>query len=383
MSRALVSSCLLSVVLLACGGGGGSTDGGTGGGGATGGGTGGGATGGGSGGGATGGGTGCTAAGTPNTVIADFQGYSLSVVGQDAYYVVQTENAGRGTVHHVALDGTGDTAIVTVPAMTVLLGATAVGPDLYYFEDDDSPNGTVHVYRTSRTAGGVGTQLGTGTFPGLTANITGGGVAGIEVSQTTGVFAARGTDLFINDGLELSRVSTVDGAKTVLASVSAGGLLFPTLVGDTVYFRDVSGALFSVAADATTASAAPLGTVTCGTGRTKWTAAYAGGFLCGEPFGVDHADLAATAKTHVIYTLMDPQPVSFNPSPVDGTTWYALPTGAGSAISRFDGASTSSTPVACGVGLVLDAKLTATDLVFVEAQNAGGNFTLSVKRLAR
>jgi len=316
-----------------------------------------------------------------NTVLASFAGYSLTVVGQDAYYVDPTANSGRGQIRHVMLDGTGDAVIVDSPT-GIIFGVTALGSNLFYFLADDAQE--VHMFQTARATGGVGTQVGTGAFDGFSANILGGGYAGIMIGQTLGVFAQSGADVFVNDGSEISRVSTVSGTKTVIANDqdAAGGLMWPALVGSTVFFKDGTGIMFSVAADATAPSALALGTATCGSGRTMWMSSYAGGFLCGELFGIDKVDATGTTKSHVIYTLMDKNPTQFNPSQVDGTTYYALPKDATLMfpIYQLDVASAGMTPLLCAVGSVIDYKLTATDLVYVELNSAGG---IALKRVAR
>jgi len=323
----------------------------------------------------------CNATRVSNTVLASFSGYSLSVVGQDAYYVDPNGNAGRGQIRHVMLDGTGDAPLVDTPT-GIIFGVTALGSNLFYFLADDTE--AVHMFQTARATGGVGTQVGTGTFDGFSVNILGGGYAGIMIGQTLGVFAQTGTDVFVHDGSEISRVSTVSGTKTVIANDTgtAGGLLWPALVGGNVFFKDGTGIIYGVAADATTASALPVGTTTCGSGRTMWMSSYAGGFLCGELFGIDKVDPTGTTKSHVIYTLMDTHPTQFNPSQVDGTTYYALPKDASMMLPIYalDVGSTALTPFVCAVGGVIDYELTATDLVYVELTSAGG---LVLKRAVR
>jgi len=324
----------------------------------------------------------CTSTHVANTILANFSGYSLTVVGQDAYYVDPNANLGRGDIRHVMLDGTGDAPFVDSPTGGIFFGVTAIGSNLFYFLADDAQE--VHMLQSPRATGGIGTQVGTGTFDGFSVNILGGGYAGIMAGQTLGVFAQSGTDLFVNDGAEISRVSTVSGTKTVLATDAgtSGGLLWPALVGNTVFYKDGTGVIYSVAADATAASGLALGTATCGSGRTMWMSAYTGGFLCGELFGLDAIDPTGTTKSHVIYTLMDKNPTQFNPSQVDGTTYYALPKDASLLfpIYKLDVASTTLTPFVCAVGSVIDYELTSTDLVYVELNSAG---SLALKRVAR
>lgn len=320
----------------------------------------------------------CSATGAPNTILANFVGYSLSVVGQDAYYVDPTANAGRGNIRHVMLDGTGDAPIIDSPT-GITFGVTALGSNLFYFLADDAQE--VHMFQSPRATGGVGTQVGTGTFDGFSVNILGGGIAGIMAGQTLGLFAQSGTDVFVNDGVEISRVSMTTGAKTVIAT-GTGGVMWPALVGSTVFYKDATGVIYSVPAAATTASGLALGTATCGSGRTMWMSSYTGGFFCGELFGIDKIDATGTTKSHVIYTLMDKNPTQFNPSQVDGTTYYALPKDSTLMfpIYKLDVASAALTPVVCAAGAVMDYKLTPTDLVYFELTSAG---QINLKRLAR
>jgi len=328
----------------------------------------------------------CTATAMPSTILPTFTGYSLSVVGQDAYYVEPTANNQRGAIRHVKLDGSGDAAIVDAPMSTILYGATAIGSDLYYFQEDDAGNSKIHMYHSPRATGGVGTQVGTDTYPGFGVNILGGGVAGLMVGQTFGIFAQRGTDLFVSDGTDISRVSSA-GTKTVIATApgGSGGLLWPALVGNTVFYKDGMGVLYTVSADATMASGVRVGTQTCGSGRTMWMGTYSGGFVCGELFGIDKIDAMGATKSHVIYTLMDKNPTQFNPTSIDGTTYYALPKEGQKdfPIYKMDVGSNSATPVVCAARDILAYALTPTDLVYVEASGNVSTVTISLKRLAR
>jgi len=301
--------------------------------------------------------------------------YVFSAVPPGTYHLEVTATGFK------TASASGVQALVDTPT-GIIFGVTALGSNLFYFLADDTEE--VHMFQTARATGGVGTQVGTGTFDGFSVNILGGGYAGIMIGQTLGVFAQTGTDVFVHDGSEISRVSTVSGTKTVIANDTgtSGGLLWPALVGSNVFFKDGTGIIYGVAADATTASALPVGTATCGSGRTMWMSSYAGGFLCGELFGIDKVDPTGTTKSHVIYTLMDTHPTQFNPSQVDGTTYYALPKDASMMLPIYalDVGSTALTPFVCAVGGVIDYELTATDLVYVELTSAGG---LVLKRAVR
>ncbi len=328
----------------------------------------------------------CTSTAVPTTIVASYPGFSLSVVDQDVYYIDPNDNAGLGALHHVGLDGTGNGIVVNPSPSTLLYGATAVGEDILYFEEDDPSGSAIHLYRTSRSTGGAGVQVGTGTFSGFGVNILGGGYAGIEAGQSAGVFAASATEIYVNDQSEISRVSLADGSKTVIATLAgAGGIKWPALVGATVFYKDGLGAIYSTPANATAPSGAVLGTQTCGSGNTLWMASYAGGFLCGASFGLDSIDATGTTKTHVIYTLTDKTPLQFNPSSVDGTTYYALPSlaAADGALYRMDTTSTSRVALSCAVRSVIDYHLTATDLVFVELRSDASSVSLDLKRLTR
>ncbi len=328
----------------------------------------------------------CNATGSPNTIIANYTGMSLSVVGQDAYYIDRSANGSRGALHHVGLDGSNDTVVIDSLA-GVLAQATAVGADIYYFQTDK--NDEMHLFKTSRATGGEGTQIGTATY-GLGGAAVTGGIFGFLALHSMGVFAVQGTDLFINDG-NLSRVSMTTGAKTQLTSSMS---LWPRLVGSNVVFRDSAGGIFSVPANATAPSAGtPIGTQKCGTGNYLWMAASANptsgfGFACGDPFGLVKLDGTAATKTAYIntITLGSKDERSFNPSEIDGNTFYALPQlgSADTPIYKVDTATSSLTPVACNVRMVIDSHLTSTDLVFVEARgDNAASTTFSLKRLVR
>lgn len=287
-------------------------------------------------------------------------------------------------IRHVGLDGSGLSDLVTAPMNTIIFGATAVGPDLFYFQDDDPQGaGAIHLYKTARATGGAGTQIGTGTFPGFSVNIVGGGLFGLQADLSLGVFAQQSSDVFINDGGELSRVSVAAGTKTVIATLS--GILFPSIVGSNVVYKGTDGALYSTPASAAMASGVRLGTATCGSGRTMWMGATTNGFACGDLFGIEKIDAMGTMKTHVIYTLGDKNPTQYNPTAIDGTTYYAMPKEGSKSfpISKIDFATNAITPVLCDVRLVLDLRLTPTDVVWIEARKDGANDSLSLRRLAR
>ena len=288
---------------------------------------------------------------------------------------------GRGDIRHVMLDGTGDAPIVDSPT-GIIFGVTAIGSNLFYFLDDDAQE--VHMFQSPRATGGAGTQVGTGTFDGFSVNILGGGYAGIMVGQTLGVFAQSGTDVFVHDGAEISRVSTVSGTKTVIATIpgAAGGPMWPALVGNTVFYKDGTGVIYSVAADATAASGLPLGTATCGSGRTMWMSSYAGGFLCGELFGIDknRRNRHDEVTRHLHPDGREPDAVQ----PVAGRRHHLLRAAEGPEhefpIYKLDVAGDTLTPLVCAVGSVIDYELTPTDLVYIELNNTGG---LALKRVAR
>lgn len=321
------------------------------------------------------------AAGMPNTITDFSSAFSLTVVGQDAYWVDSSVNGNRGAVKHAKLDGSG-LADFIVPPMGVLFNVSALDDDLYYFVSDDMQK--VHMFKSPRATGGVGVQVGTDTYDGFSVNILGGGIAGLQVSESMGVFAKSGTDVFVNEG-KISRVSSA-GVKTLIAEPMYGAM-YPSLIGGKILMKDAMGTLYGVDATATTSSAMTIGTAKCGSGRTMWMGAHANGFICGEIFGIDAIDITGTTKTHVIYTLMDKNPTQFNPTNIDGTTYYALPKEAqkDGAIYKMTVGSNTATAVACGVRAVLDYKMTATDLVYVEIAQDKTTMqtTLNLKRLAR
>jgi hypothetical protein len=327
----------------------------------------------------------CTATAMASVIVPSFTGYSLSIVGDDAYWVEPGAKL-TGSIRHMKLDGSGDAILVTAPMGSLIYGATAVGSDLYYFQEDDPSGSAVHMYKTSRATGGVGTQVGMGTFPGFDVNVIGGGVFGLDVSRSQGVFAVRGTDVFVSDGAELSRVSLTSGTKTAIAKpMMNGGILFPALVGSTVFYKELDGTIYSVSADAAMPSGTVLGTAKCGMVRSFWMSASSNGFACGELFGIDKIDPTGTMKSHVINTLSDKNQTEFNPSAFDGTTYYALPKEGTKSypIYKIDFATNAITPVVCDVRAVYDARVTPTDLVYIEIRGDASNGQISLRRVAR
>jgi hypothetical protein len=272
-----------------------------------------------------------------------------------------------------------------VTPTAVLFGATANGDDIFYFQEDNSSSSMVHLYRAPR-AGGSGAQLGTATYNGF-------GAALIGASVSFGVFARRGTDIFISDGKEISRVSTVDGAKTVIANTASSGIVWPSLVGSTIFYTQLDGQIFSTSPDATMPSATRVGTSTCGMVRSLWSAAYANGFVCGELFGIDKVNAAGSMKSHLIYTLMDKDPMGFNPSPVDGTTFYAFPRSTTThsgvltkvPLLKMDADTGSATAIACDVGFPREVAMSSTDLVWLEEKKTMNTSPVehALKRMAR
>lgn len=317
----------------------------------------------------------CTSATVPTVLASNVQGaFSLSIVGNDVYWIDSSLGAGSilktGLVQHVRTDGTGASTVVTPTA--VLHGATAIGDDLFYFQEDDPQGSAIHMYRAPRS-GGTGVMLGTATYPNF-------GVALISASLSFGVFAKRAADVLVSDGHEISRVSTADGNKTVIAS---GEIMWPRLVGATVFYTDLSGKLFSVSPDAVSPSATQLGTATCGTLQDHWMSAYGGGFMCGEMFGLDKVDATGTNKSHVVYTLKESNPYSLNPSPIDGTTFYGFPAGKGVPVFKMD-VSGAATPVVCDMALTREVAMSATDLVWLEERHGAGSTIIhTLERIAR
>lgn len=363
--RRLFVVCVLG--LLGCsGGGGGNPDGGGGGEGGT-------------------GGT-CTATAMPSILVADWsKNGSLTLVGQDMYWIDFTlgvpliGTAKGGVIRHMKTDGTGLETVVTPTA--VLFGAYAIGSDIFYFQEDDAMSSKVHMYKAPR-AGGMGVQVGTATYNGF-------GAALINAAISFGVFAQRGNDVFVNEGKEVSRVDVTAGTKTVIANTD--GIMWPILDGTSTvrYTALVDGATYSVSADAMMPSSVRVGTQTCGMVRSVWASGYSNGWVCGDLFGIKRLDLMASMKTVFIDTLMNKNPQGFNPSPVDGTTFYAMPRGFKAGvivpIYKLDANTGGPTAVTCDAGAVIDVKVSSSDLVWVEQRQASNSAPVetSLRRLPR
>jgi hypothetical protein len=326
-------SLIVASLLVACTGGSGTGDGGTGDGG----------------GGGEGGVGACPAAMSTVVVPAPFLGYSVSVVGSDIYYV---NNPAITTyeIRHVRADGTGNEVLLS--GMPSIGAAKAIDSDIYYFQNDSmTTTSTIHLYRMART-GGMGTQIGTATFPGIIA------LANAINPMRLGVFAKSGNDLFV-------------GTKTIIADAPNAGIFYPYLVGTSVHYILFDGGvmkIYKTPANASAPSGTQVGTQTCGSTTALWVTAHANGFFCGAIDKVEAVDLAGTMKTtwfagnHKGADL-----ITYNPTPMDGTTFYAAPSvDKVTAILRMDSANqATATPVVCAQG-VIDMQVGPTDLVWIE-----------------
>lgn len=334
----------------------------------------------------------CTAATKPTVMVADFySGFllahsSLSVVDQDVYWIDSKQGMKlgpyqTGVIEHLRTDGTGLSTLVTPTGE--IFSATAVGADLFYFQNDGAPGAAeVHLYRSPRATGGVGTQVGTDAYPQLADNR-------LNLCDGCGVFAQRGTDVFINTRTELSRVSTTTGTRTVIATATARfanpQVLYPSLDGATVFYKESDGAIFSASADATTASGIQIGTATCGN-SSQWMARYANGFLCGKLSGIARIDAVGATTSDAIDPFLTGEPAPFNPSAVDGMSFYALPADSAKSKSIFkvDLTAGKTTAFLCDVYTVLDARVTSTELIYVDGRlGDGGSAAFSLRRVAR
>lgn len=333
----------------------------------------------------TDGSTGSCSAAAPTVLVADF-GRSISVhmIGNDVYWIDLREGFDHGSgvksgvIKHIKTDGTGASTLVT-PTFGTLLAIGVTDTDLYYFSENvDATN--VFLYKSPRATGGEGTQLGTGAFVGLRVTE---GV--IYACPSCGVFGQSGTDIFVNDQKEISRVATGTGQKTVIATPQQA--ISASLVSGNVYYRDLAtSAVFTVAANAASASATKVGTVGCGVTILNSTmGAFAGGFICGDLLSVDKLDLGATMKTKVYDSLTgNKNAVPYEPSAVDGTTYYISPYGSDALpIYKVDTGTNALTPAVCAAHGVMETAITATDFVYVDAVKAGMNVNYSLNRVGR
>jgi len=327
----------------------------------------------------------CTAS-APTVLVPDF-GRSISVhaAGNDLYWIDLREGFDHGSgvfsgvIKHMKTDGTGLTTLVT-PSFGSLLAIGVTDTDLYYLsENADSSH--VFLYKTSRTAGGEGTQVGTGEFSGARS------VEGdIYSCASCGVFGSSGSKVFVNDSQQISSVDTTSGATTILATAQVLST-YPALVGNTVFYKDLTSPgpfVWSVPADGSTA-AVEVGSQTCGVSTRESTmGAFSGGFICGGLLTVTKLDTGAIEAA----TVFDGSSsgIVYEPSPADANGYYLTPTDPShdNPIYRADPSNNALTQAVCAARSVGETALTATDFVWVEvATDSSGNASYSLRRIAR
>ena len=203
--------------------------------------------------------------------------------------------------------------------------------------------------------------------------------AAISYARATGVIVA------VSGAADL----VTDGTRTVIADGSTAQIFYPSLIGSDIVYTALDGAggdLYSVPASATTPSGTRVGTQTCGSTTAQWASAWSGGWICGRVFGLDAVDATGANKTSFYDT--KPTDSFYNPSPIDGTTFYAFGDGTGSAnpvrpLLKMDTQTPNAgTSVLClDGGAKWNARISTTDLIWEEADSSGSVRTL--RRIAR
>ena len=330
--RASTASLFL-LLIAACSGGnnGSSSDGGTtdGGGGGD----------GGNSGGDGGGGGGSCAATIPNatqpTIVADpFVGLSPSLDGSDIYYIDPTQGTDvgdikAGLIRHIHTDGTGDETIFT-PTRPIF-AASVQGTSVYFFqlEADTGSGAPMHLYSVPRAGGGA-TMVSSYDFSAVNLETS---IDLPTAEYRIGIFAVQGDDAFMDEETAISRISISTGTRTVIADGSTAQIFYPSLIGTNIVYTAIDGAtaandLYTVPASANSPGGVRVGTQTCGSTTAQWASAWSGGWICGRIWGLDAIDAAGANKS----SFYDTKPVdsTYNPSPIDGTTFYAFGDGTGS-----------------------------------------------------
>lgn len=337
----------------------------------------------------------CSSSAQPAIVADPFNGLSPSLDGSDIYYVDPTLGADlggikTGLIQHIHTDGTGSETIFT-PTRPVS-AATVQGTDIFFFQleaDDGTGNSPTHLYRVPRT-GGSATMVSTYDFGAINLEAT---IDLPTAEYRIGVFAVQGTDAFVDEVTAISRISLTDGTRTVIADGSTYQIFYPTLAGSNIVYTAVDStasgnALYTVPTSATSASGVRVGTQTCGSTASAWAASWSGGWVCGRVFGLDAVDATGANKT----SFYDTKPVdsSFNPSAVDGTTFYAFGDGTGDdadpvrPLLKMD----TQTPNAGTTVLCLDggakwnARVSTTDLIWEQFESTGSSVR-TLRRIAR
>ena len=340
----------------------------------------------------SGNGTTCTTATQPTIVADPFVGISPSLEGADIYYIDPTQGADlggikTGLIRHIHTDGTGDETIFT-PTRPVF-AASVQGDDVFFFqlEADTGSGAPMHLYRVPRT-GGTATQVSTYDF----SSVNLGNDIDLPTTETRiGIFAVQGDDLYMDEETALSRVSLSTGTRTVIADGSTAPIFYPSLIGSNIVYTASDGGasmgIYSVPTSATTPSGTRIGAQTCGSTTAQWASAWSGGWICGRIFGLDAVDATGANKSSFYDT--KPTDSTYNPSPIDGTTFYAFGDGTGSPnpvrpLLKMD----TQTPNAGANVLCLDggakwnARISTSDLIWEQFESSGSSVR-TLRRIAR
>ena len=333
----------------------------------------------------------CSSSAQP-TILADpFVGISPSLDGTDVFYIDPTQGTDlggikTGLIRHMHTDGTGDETIYT-PTRPVFAASVVPGTsDIYYFQlESDS---TMHLYKVART-GGTATQVSTYDFSSVNLETT---IDLPTAEYRIGIFAVQGTDAFMDEATAITRISLTDGTRTVIADGSTQQIFYPSLIGSNIVYTALDGAtaandLYTVPTSASTPSGTRVGTQTCGSTTAQWASAWSGGWICGRIWGLDAVDGAGANKT----SFYDTKPVdsTYNPSPIDGTTFYAFGDGTGSPdpvrpLLKMDtGTPNSGTTVLClDGGAKWNARISSSDLIWEQFESSGSSVR-TLRRIAR
>ncbi len=333
----------------------------------------------------------CTATTTPKTLIEDFTRGTRheamfagdlvppSLVGDELYYIDTSEggpaangNFNNGVIKHIKLDGSGQSTLVTPTGY--LFQAIALDADIFYLQEEQTSKApdmyAVHLYRSPRATGGPGTVVGTASF-----YLGNAGLFVARCGDPCGVVARRGDDVFINAAGEIDRVSLSTGQVTVVAKpMPARSLWAPILDGDTLYYQDGDGTVYSVSASTNAPNGTSIGVKTCGAGARQGTRRYGKAFICSDRDSIFTLDATGSTQTSFFQSQsVDPRVASFTPTPVDGTTVYAMPEfvfqdlDKTSSVYKVDINSGNPTPVLCNVHTVVWSTFGPTQIVYVEA----------------
>lgn len=228
----------------------------------------------------------CTSTVQRKVLVADFSSDIKrgppSLLGDDLFWVDDSHgpavilNSKSGVIMHMKVTDAVPTAVVT--PTSYVYAVAALGSDILYLQEEPMLK-VVHLYRAP-IAGGVGTNVG--------AEIPIGNQTFLSPDcGTCRIFGRKGDDVYISAAAEIDRVNLTSGQKTVIAQFSGRpslmkGLYMAELVNDVVYYTEQDGAIFTVPAAATTASATRLGSATRKFGLLgyKELRPFADGFVC-------------------------------------------------------------------------------------------------------